>query len=130
MDNAAIVRDFYATWNPDHLADDIEWRMAEGYPSDGHYRGHKGVFEEWWPRHIALLPELKAYPEHFLDSGSAVVVIGTYAGRVTPSGAEAAVPFVHVWWMKDGKMAAFDQHTNTLMLHRAMHGQPAVAKAA
>ena len=129
MDNAAIVRDFYATWNAHHLAEDVEWRMAEGFPSDGHYRGRAGVFEEWWPRHVALLPELKAYPEHFLDGGAAVVVLGTYAGRVGRTGEHVSLPFVHVWWMKDGRIAAFDQHTNTLMLDKALRSAAAGQEA-
>lgn len=130
MDNAAIVRDFYATWNPEDLAEDVEWRLAEGFPSDGHYRGRKAVFEEWWPRHAALFPEWKANPEHVLDAGDAVVVLGTYSGRAGTSEHKVRVPFAHIWWMKDGKVAAFDQHTNTLMLHRAIRGVGAAAIAA
>ena len=95
MSNSAVVRDFYASWNPEHLAEDVEWRMAEGFPSDGHYRGRQAVFEQWWPRHSALFPEWRASPDHFLDAGSAVVVLGTYAGRAVGSERSFSVPFAH-----------------------------------
>jgi uncharacterized protein len=120
MTDAELVSDFYATWNQDHLAEDVEWRMAEGFPSDGHYRGRRAVFEEWWPRHAELFPEWRAEPEHVLGAGEAVVVLGTYRGRASTSDLRVAVPFAHVWWMKNGKIAKFEQHTNTLLLDRAL----------
>jgi hypothetical protein len=117
--NEAVVRDFYADWNPGHLADDVEWRLAEGFPSGGHYRGREAVLEQWWPRHAALFPEWQAQPRHFLDAGQAVVVLGTYAGRAAASEQCFEIPFAHLWWLKDGRIAAFDQHTDTLALDRA-----------
>ncbi len=118
MTNADIVRDFYATFNPDHLDEDVEWRLAEGFPSEGHYRGRAGVFEQWWPRHTAIFTDWKAEPAHYAEGEGLVVVLGTYVGT-SPVGESLTVPFVHVWWMKDGKVAAFEQHTNTLTVHRA-----------
>ncbi|MDQ4087571.1 MAG: nuclear transport factor 2 family protein [Pseudomonadota bacterium] len=121
MTDAALVRDFYATWNPDHLADDVEWRLAEGFPSAGDYRGRRAVFEDWWPRHAAIFPEWQARVEHVVDGGEAVVVVlGTYTGRAAGSDTRFEVPFAHAWRIRDGKIAAFDQHTNTLAFHRIL----------
>ena len=72
MDDVELVRDFSSSWSPEHLAGDVEWRLAEGFPSGGACRGR------------------------------------------------AAVPFAHVWWLREGRIAAFDQHNATLMLQRAI----------
>lgn len=122
MTNEQLIRDFYATWNPEHLAEDVEWRMAQGFPSDGHYRGRRAVFEDWYPRHAAIFPEWQAEVDRVLDSGEAVVVLGTYRGRAV-RGDPFAVPFAHVWRISGGKIAAFDQYTNTLSFERILAAQ-------
>jgi len=116
--NIELIRKWYETLDPEFLDEDIDWRLAEGFPADGHYRGRKPVFEEWWPKLAALFDEWKATPERLLDGGEAVVTLGNYTGVAKATGRRFKVPFVHIWWIRDGKIVKFDHHTNTLLLHR------------
>jgi ketosteroid isomerase-like protein len=119
--NLDIVRRWYATFDPDLVHEDIEWNLAEGFPSEGHYRGRKAVFEEWWPKLCTYFDDWKANVEHVLDAGDAIIGLGHYTGRAKATGRALHVPFVHVWWTRAGKIAKLDQHTNTLILHRIIN---------
>ena len=118
--NLEIIREWYATLNPEILDENVDWKLADGFPADGHYHGRKTVFEEWWPKHAAQFDDWKATPEQLLDAGEAVIVLGHYSGRAKVTGRTFEVPFAHVWWMRNGKIVKFGHHTNTLLLHRAI----------
>ena len=118
--NFEIIREWYATLNPEILDENVDWRLADGFPADGRYHGRRAVFEDWWPRLAAQFEDWKATPERFLDSGEAVVALGHYTGRARATGRAFEVPFAHIWWMRDGRIVKFDHYTNTLLLHRAI----------
>jgi hypothetical protein len=118
--NISAIRHFYTTWDAAMLAPNVEWRMAAGFPNGGTYHGVSGVFEQWWPRHSNTFSEWRAEPEHFLGSDEAVTVLGQYVGRAAATGRNFEVPFAHIWWMKDGMIAAFDQHCDTLLINQAL----------
>ena len=118
--NIQIVEQFYATLDPAYLHEDAELRMAPTFPNRGTYRGPKGMFEEWWPKHAATFSEWQAVIDHLLDAGTAVTVLGRYKGRAAATGRSFEVPFAHIWWMKDGRLAALDQHCDTHLLRLAL----------
>ena len=118
--NVEIVRRFYAMLDPAILDENIDWKLADGFPTGGRYRGRKAVFEEWWPRHASQFSEWQATPERLLDAGEAVIALGHYRGVTKATGRSFEVPFAHVWWLRDGLIVALGQYTDTLLLHRAL----------
>ncbi len=120
LSNLEIVSDWYATRDTALLAEDVDWRIAEGFPAAGQYRGRRAVAEQWWPRHIAYFSEWEAKAEYLLDAGQAVIAVGAYRGRVLATGSEFKAPFAHIWWLSGGRVMAFDQFANSLPLHRAI----------
>jgi hypothetical protein len=48
--NIEIIREWYATLNPDIVDENVDWELADGFPADGHYHGRQAVFAEWWPK--------------------------------------------------------------------------------
>jgi ketosteroid isomerase-like protein len=54
--------------------------------------------------------------------GDTVVMQGRYRAKVKASGAEIAPQIVHWWTVKDGKIATFQQHVDTLLLAKAVGG--------
>ena len=118
--NIEIIREWYATLNPDFLDKNIDWQLADGFPADGHYHGREAVFTKWWPKLAAQFDDWKATPEQLLDAGDVIVSLGHYSGRAKATGRTFTVPFAHVWWMRDGKIVTLGHYTNTLLLHRAI----------
>jgi len=103
---------------------EIEWLQAESFPyADGNpYRGPQavvvGVFsrlaEEWDGWSLAI--------ENLLDAGDNVVALGRYGGTNKASGTAIDAQFVHVWWLRGGKVVRFQQYCDTRQITAAMPG--------
>ena len=118
--NLEIIKKWYETLDPEIVDPDVDWKLADGFPADGHYRGRKAVFEEWLPKLLAQFDNWKATPEQLLDAGDAIVGLGYYSGRSKATSREFKVPFAHVWFMQNGRIVKVNHNANTLMLHRAI----------
>jgi ketosteroid isomerase-like protein len=105
------------------LADDVEFRLAEGHP----YRGPGGA----WRGKDAVATEFLAVagPEWdgwsigvaaMIESADAVVVEGRYTGRYKPTGRPMDVQVCHVWRFRGGRVASFHQYVDTAALQRVM----------
>ena len=88
----------------------IEWQEPGGGRAPrGTFRGVESVGRDVFaavPRHF---DEFRAEPERFIDAGAHVAVLGRFRGR-SKGGRALDAPFVHVWTMRDGKAARFDNH--------------------
>lgn len=93
----------------------IEWREADGSPyADGNpYVGPQAVAEGVFQRIVADVENFAAVPENFIDGGHTVVVEGRYKGQMKATGAPIDAQFAHVWGVRDGKIARFQQYTDT-----------------
>ena len=99
----------------------IAWTEAKGFP---YYSG------TWTsPQEIVdklLIPVQRDWasfaviPERLLSDEDRVISFGTYKMTHRTTGKSAVAPFVHVWGLKDGKIASFNMYTDTLVVHRAM----------
>ena len=95
------------------------WTEMAGFPYAGTYVGPEaiitGVFkrigEEWDDYAFSL--------ERLIDGGSTVVGIGTYSGAYKRTGKAMRARVVHVWDMDNGKVARFEQFTDTELVVEA-----------
>jgi ketosteroid isomerase-like protein len=62
----------------------------------------------------------QAVPDSYVAEGETVVALGHYSGRYIKTGKSFRAPFVHVWRVRDGKLAHFIQHTDTAIVLRAL----------
>ncbi|HYF06593.1 MAG TPA: nuclear transport factor 2 family protein [Acetobacteraceae bacterium] len=124
-DNAAIIRRFYDTFDPAILDPEVEWTLAEGFHLSGTWRGPRAVLEEWWPRHAARFSATRAIPERFVAEGDTVVTLGRYEATVKDTGQRLDIPFAHVWTLREGRVIAFRQHTDTLLFAQALGARAA-----
>ena len=93
---------------------EIEWHQAQGLPHGGLYRGidevRRNVFDpldrDWWAEFVVT-------PEHYIDAGDEVVVIGRYRGVAKETGKRLDVPFVHVWTFSGELAIRFRQFLDT-----------------
>ena len=121
--NLDLIRAVYAAFAAGDIAgvlsrfaDDIEWNEAEGFAyADGnpYVSGHailSGVFArlggEW--------DGFAAVPQEYLDAGDTIVVLGRYRGTYKATGRTLDAQMVHVWRVRGGKVASFQQYTDTL----------------
>lgn len=94
--------------------DDVEWVGPEvdSIPFAGSYSGRAAVGEFFTKLDQSMEP-LKFEPQTFIAEGDKVVVTGVSRWHVKSTGADYDSPWVHIFTVRDGKIARFEQHTNT-----------------
>lgn len=127
MTNIAIVRAHYAAsaqGNIDemmvHISPQVRWTEMAGFPCAGTWVGPQAVVDnvfavlgrDWVGYRFEL--------QRLIDAGDHIVGVGSYHGtyRATAKAMQARV--VHVWKLLNGKIVAFEQFTDTLLVHQAM----------
>ena len=96
------------------FAEDIEWFEAEGMPYGGLYRGPDAVAQNVFGPITEDVEGFTLVPEQFLESGGTVAVVIRYTGTGKATGKPLDVPAVHVWEIRDGKLARFRQFIDTV----------------
>jgi ketosteroid isomerase-like protein len=100
----------------------IEWNEAEGTPLADHnpYVGPQAVGERVFAPLLAAIDNLTVAPDTFIDGGDHVVALGRYRGTMKNGGATLDAPFCHVYGLRGGKIATFQQFTDTAQWARLM----------
>lgn len=123
QENLDLIRAIYAAFAAgdipgvvSRMAPDMEWNEAENFPyADGNpYRGPDAILSGVFARLGSEWEGFAAVPEEFLDAGETIVVLGRYGGACKATGQSLDAQFAHVWRVKDGKAAQFQQYTDTL----------------
>lgn len=97
-------RDLEEMWHPDCVL-----KPAGVLPETREMRGRNGVAQ------IVMAPleafeQMKVEPAEFIDAGDRVVVPFRFGGRGRHTGIEVDFDVVHVWTVKDGKVARLDMY--------------------
>ena len=125
--NEEIIRAHYAASDRGDLegmlaplAPDARWTEMAGFPYAGTYVGpdevRRGVFERIaadWDGYTAAITEL-------VDGGDTIVGLGTYSGTHKASGRSFEARVAHVWRLRDGRVVAFEQFTDTARVADAL----------
>ena len=105
----------------DLLHPDLSWTEAEGFPYySGTWRSPQEIVDK------LLIPldrdwdDFAATPQDFIESGDRAVAVGFYSGTAKATGKSMRAPFAHVWSVRDGKLASFDMHTDTVLVRAAL----------
>ena len=102
---------------------DIHWREAEGnpyQPSGAAWVGADAIVENLFMKLGSEWDGFAVKPEQFHDAGETVVAEGRYSGKYLATGADIDAQFCHVFKFKDGKVASFQQFTDTAQMQMAM----------
>lgn len=131
MSNVDVVRGFYAALAKGDvpgalgaMASDIVWNEAENFPyaDNNPYVGPDNVLKGVLARLGGEWNGFSAKPDEFVDGGDTVVALGRYGGANKATGKALDAQFAHVWRVKNGKLAGFQQYTDTLQAVRAAGG--------
>ena len=96
------------------FAEDIEWFEAEGMPYGGLYRGPEAVAQNVFGPITEDVEGFGVTPEELIGSGATVAAVVRYTGTGKATGKPLDVPAVHVWDIRDGKLARFRQFIDTV----------------
>lgn len=125
--NLDIVRDHYAASARGDLAammaevsPQVRWTEMAGFPCAGTWVGPQAVIDNVF---AVLGRDWDGYRfelEKLVDAGDSIVGIGTYRGTFRATGQPMQARVAHLWQLQGGLVAAFEQFTDTLLVHRAM----------
>lgn len=106
------------------LAPDIAWRLngsRSDHPLLGTWSGAQDVqafFEQ-----LAGMQDFSEFsPREFFSAGDRVFVLGHYAATMRKNGRKAASDWVHIFTVRNGKIAAFLEFNDTAEFARAWNG--------
>jgi hypothetical protein len=93
----------------------IVWNEAENfvYADQSPYVGVDALLNGLFGRLGGEWEGFAAVPREIIDGGDTVVSLGRYGGVYKATGVEVDAQYVHVFKFKDGKIAAFQQYTDT-----------------
>jgi ketosteroid isomerase-like protein len=105
------------------LSEDVEWKLfeIEGVPFSGTRRGIERV-GEFFSRVFDTEEPLHFEPRELVAQGDKVVALGDYAWRVKFTGRDYESDFVHVFTVRDGKVARFQEFMDTAAVSAAYRG--------
>src|SRR6478672_10087014 len=95
------------------FADDIEWCEAEGMPYGGLHHGGDTVAQKVFGPITEDIDGFALVIEEFIGSGATVAAVVRYTGTGKATGKALDLPAVHVWDIRDGKLARFRQFIDT-----------------
>jgi uncharacterized protein len=98
----------------------IEWNQMKGFPGGGQYVGADAVFEKVFAGFRQHWTDWKVTITRYIDSGDGVFVIGFYEGSYTATGNYMKADFACEYKVKDRKIIAFNQYTDTFLIAQAM----------
>jgi len=126
-ENEKLVRAFYESTAPGHRealwaiqAPRVIYDMPEGMPvGSGHFEGLVDVLERFLTNFYGAF-DVHFVAEEFIARGDSVVAIGRIEGKTRKASVSVAVPFVHVWTVRDRRLQRLRAFTDTAVLARAL----------
>jgi ketosteroid isomerase-like protein len=93
----------------------IVWNEAENFVYADHspYVGVDTLLSGLFARLVGEWDGFSAVPHEIVDAGETVVALGRYGGVYKATGVKVNAQFTHVFKFKDGKIAHFQQYTDT-----------------
>ena len=127
MTNIEIVRAHYAASAEGNVhlmmanvSPQVRWTEMAGFPCAGTWVGPQAVIDNVF---AALSREWTNYRfelQSLVDGGERIVADGAYHGTYRATGKELQARVAHIWKLQNGTIVAFEQFTDTLLVHRAM----------
>jgi uncharacterized protein len=125
--NMAIVRDHYAasargdvTAMMAEVSPQVRWTEMQGFPCAGTWVGPQAVADNVFAVLGAQWEGYRFELERLVDAGDTVVGIGSYRGTFRATGKAMQARVAHVWQLQGGRIVAFEQFTDTLLVRAAM----------
>ena len=128
-ENTKVVRDAYAAFGRGdittllgYMTDDVQWQPVIGtgshVPFSGERTGKAAVAEFF--KQVAETEDFEQFePREFVAQGDMVVAIGHYRAKTKATGRTFDSPFAMVFTLRNGKIAAFREFTDSAAINAA-----------
>ena len=119
--NKSLVNQAYSNFQSGNMpgllalmSDDIVWTLPEmvGVPFAGKRSG-KDAVGEFFALLAASQEAINFNPRELIADGDRVVALGSYEWKVLANGRDFKGDFAHAWGIRDGKVASFNEYTDT-----------------
>lgn len=102
------------------LAEDVQWQLPEmeNVSFAGTWHGREQV-AQFLSTIVQAQDVVEFEPEEFIAQGDKVVVLGRFSWRVKSTGRVSASAWAHVWTVKGGKVAHYQEYVDTAAVSRA-----------
>jgi len=129
--NIGLIQSLYAMFGRGDIAaivasttPDVVWGL-DGRPTDmpflRRFHGPAGVQEFFTV--LAEVHDITSFePQEFYADADKVFVIGRYSWTMKPSGVKGSSDWLHVWTIRNGKIAALRSLNDTALLAEAWRG--------
>jgi ketosteroid isomerase-like protein len=133
QENKQLVQEGYRLFQqgdiPAMLArchDDVDWISPETElaPFSGNFHGKQGL-GEFFRKLDASLQAIRYEPLDFIAEGDKVVAVGQATWLVRSTGRQFDTPWMHLFTVRDGKIARIQAITDTAASERAFRGEQA-----
>lgn len=104
-----------------HVSPTVEWTEMAGFPCAGTWVGPQAVIDNVFKVLGSEWDDYQFKLESLVDGGYVIVGIGTYSGTYRATGKSMRARVVHVWRLEGPQIVQFEQFTDTLLVHQAMH---------
>jgi ketosteroid isomerase-like protein len=100
----------------------INWQEAEGFIyADGNpYIGPNAILQGIFGRIAGDWDGFAVHPQQILATPEGAVALGRYSGTYKATGRRIDAQFAHVWRIANGKLAGFQQYTDTAQFSQAV----------
>lgn len=95
---------------------EMEWIAADNSPlaDKSPYKGTRAIREDVFGRIEAGFEKLAVKIDEIFGAEDKVIVLGYYDGIPRSNGKQSFTQLAHIWTLKDGKPAKFQQYIDTL----------------
>ena len=100
---------------------DLDWNMMEGFPGGGKYKGLHAVYKNVFGYFKEHWIDWKAVNDRVVDIGDGVLVFGHYEGTYKATEKYVHAPFASEYSIRNGKIIAYNQYTDTVLVAKAMN---------
>lgn len=104
-----------------HVAENISWTEAKGFPYAGTYIGLESVTENVFMRLGSEWIDYKFTPEDYIANENNVVAYGTYSGTYKKTNKYFEARVAHIWKLHNGKIVSFEQFVDSKLVDETIH---------
>ncbi|MEI8623645.1 nuclear transport factor 2 family protein [Pseudoalteromonas sp. B137] len=97
-----------------HIADDIKWKEADGFPLSGTYIGFKEIEQKVFSQLATQWTDYRFIVDGYVADGDHVFAYGTYHGVFNKTGKVFSARVAHLWTLKNHKIISFEQFVDSV----------------
>ena len=127
MTNLEVIQELYRCFNVKDYqgfraicTDDLEWIQNVGFPNGETRKGAEAVIEAVFKGNRSEWEGFSYDISQFLDAGSTIIVIGSYAGIHYSTKKKMQAAAAHVYDLRGGKVFRFRMFADTKSMWDAM----------